>query len=846
MRLTHAALWLIARIVPAGRVRTNPFHAFPQDLRYGLRSLAAAPLFTASVVASLAVGIASTSAAFGFLHSIMFRGLPGVEEQDRLVRLTIHRGCGWPNCWISSSTPEDYDVLRGSVPSVEAVSAEASTHVAVRIGAEAHSLRAALVSANYFDVLGVRPALGRGFTGEEQQLAHANVAVIGHTLWQRLFSQDPGVLGQFVDVAGHAVRIVGVTPPKFGSSAKGSMQVGGEYGTEVWLPLPLAPALVQPADGPGGTVLPQTEYRFNYVGRLKPAATFEQVQADAAVASARIKASRGAAGADSFVQAQGVFRLLPEEASRLLVNFMLVPMVVLAIACMNAANLLLARGSERARDIAVRLALGASRWRVMRQVLAESLMIAVFAGVLSIPVIRWLLALGETATGFPMEASGPALRFTIVASLLCALGFGLAPAVAAARSRAALGSSRPGDRGPGRMRARRVMVAVQVALSLGLLATGGQVLGAVRGLFERTGAADPERLVLASFDLNHLKFARPAGEDFYRQLLDRVSHIPGVENAALARRSALWTWGRGSGASPIIAWGPEDGPKKGGLYLGGYAAGDLTGTVGLRLVSGRGFRPEDATPQPTAAIVSRAFADAKLKGSAVGRTIRVAARNQGYAKSVEVRIVGVVEAAEDLAYTTRPMQTVYVATPLEYEPALTLYVRSRGELGHVGPALRATVRDIDPRVPIIELETLASLTSRRHFEERIMAGGLTLLGTIALALATAGLYALVSFMVTLRQREIGVRIALGAAPSGILRLVLGQSMRLALIGGAFGGVVAIVLGAVAHASILGTPRIDAALLVAATGVLTAAMALASAIPARRASRVDPIIVLRQD
>jgi predicted permease len=513
---------------------------------------------------------------------------------------------------------------------------------------------------------------------------------------------------------------------------------------------------------------------------------------------------------------------------------------------MNAANLLLARGSERARDVAVRLALGASRWRVIRQVLVESLMLAILAGAVSIPVIQWLLTLGEAASGFPLELSTPALLFTMAASVVCAFGFGLAPAVRAARSRPGLGSSRPGDQPPGRMRARRVMVGVQVALSLGLLATGGQVLGAVQGLLERTGAAEPDRLVLASLDLNQLKFGRPAGEEFYRRLLERVSQIPGVRQAALARRSALWTWGRGSGASPIIAWGPDDTPKKGSLYLGGYASGDLTGTVGLRLVAGRGFRPEDATPQPTAAIVSRAFADAKLDGSAVGRTIRVAARNQGYAKSVEVRIVGVVEAAEDLSYTWRPQQTVYVASPLEYEPALTLYVRSRAELGHVAPALRAAVRDIDPRVPVMELETLATLTQRRTLEERVMAGGLTLLGSIALALATAGLYALVSFMVTLRRRELGVRIALGAAPGEILRLVLGQSMRLALVGAAFGAVAAIVLGAVVHASILGAPGVDATLLLAAAGTLTAAMACASAVPARRAARVDPITVLRQE
>jgi predicted permease len=829
-----------------GRKHGGPFHAFPQDVRYAVRGLFAARLFTLSVVASLGVGIASTSAAFGFLHTLMFRGIPGAAEEDRLVRLTINRGCGWPGCWIDSSTPEDYEVLRGALPSLDAVSAEASAQVAVRIGTEAHSLGATIVSANYFDVLGVRPAIGRGFRVEEQQLAYANVAVIGYTLWQRLFAEDPAVLGQFVDVAGQTVRIVGVAPPKFGGGAKGNMRPGGGTGAEIWLPMALASRLLPIAEGPMGRTLPRTEYDFRYVGRLKSETSIEHAHSDAAVAGTRIAGARGAAGADSFVQVRHVLRMDRSEANRLLTNLMVVPMLVLAIACLNAANLLLARGSERARDIAVRLALGASRWRVVRQILTESLLLALMAGALSIPLIQWLLSIGEAATGMPLSLSAPALLFTMTASLLCAFGFGLAPAVRAAQASAGLGSSRPGDHGPGRMRARRAMVAVQVALSIGLLATGGQVIGAMKSLFERTGAADPEHLVLASFDLDQLKFTRPAAGEFYSRLLDEVRRMPGVENAALSRRGALWTWGRGIGSSSIVAWGPDDEPKDGTLYLGGYAGGDLTGTVGLRLVAGRGFRPEDATPQPSAAIVSRAFAEAKLKRGAIGRRIRVATRTQRHTDSVEVTVVGVVEAAEDLSYTKREMRSVYVASPLQAEPALTLYVRSRGGIQQLGPAVRAAARTIDPRVPIVEIETLAALTERRHFEERIMAGGLTLFGTIALLLATAGLYALVSFMVTLRRRELGVRIALGAAPGDILRLVLRQSLRLALAGSLFGGVVALVLGALVHASMLGTPGVDVTLFVAAAAILGCAMLLASAIPARRAARVDPLTVLRQE
>jgi putative ABC transport system permease protein len=389
-------------------------------------------------------------------------------------------------------------------------------------------------------------------------------------------------------------------------------------------------------------------------------------------------------------------------------------------------------------------------------------------------------------------------------------------------------------------------VVVQVALSLGLLATGAQVIGAVRTLFSISGASDPDRLILASFDLDQLRMPAGAGEAFYRQLVERVATLPSVDSVVLTRRSALWTWGRGSGNSPIIAWGPDAGPKDGAHHLGGYVDGNLTRTVGLRLVAGRSFVPEDRTANPRAAIVSRAFADKHFKGTAVGGRIRVSPPGQRYPESVEAVIVGVIEAAADISYSKAPLPTVYVSRPLQYEPALTLYIRSRADLGRVAPELRSVVDQIDPRVPMMELSTLTRLMERRHFEEQLMASALTLLGAIALALATAGLYGLVSFMVTLRHRELGIRMALGASSSDILQLVLRQSLRLASVGGILGGFAALILGGLVHANIVGVPAIDVTLFLVAAAVLGTAMMLASFIPALRASRVNPITVLRQE
>jgi predicted permease len=760
--------------------------------------------------------------------------------------VTVNRSCGWQGCWISSSTLEDYELLRGSLPAFEDLSARTFAQVAIRIGGDAHALAGELVSPNYFDLLGVRPGIGRAFGPDEDGRQGELVAVISQSAWRRLFGADTRVLGQFIEVAGRPARIIGVAPPRFGGSPKGNTAPNSDNGTEIWLPLSLTPSLVPAETASDRRRLLDAEYEIQYVGRLKSGATLEQARADASVATARIKDAHPATHDTAWVQVDGGVTRQLEQPSVALAALMAVPMLVLGIACVNAANLLLARGTQRSREVAVRLALGASRWRVIRQLMTESLLLSMLASALALPLMVWSLALAEAATGLPAPLSGPTLIFTSLATLLCALGFGLAPAVRTARRTAALGSSRMGDQTPSRMRGRRAMVVAQVALSVGLLATASQMIGAVRTLFSITGATDPDRVVLASFDLDQLRMPPAAGESFYRRLLERVGHLPSVESVVLARRSALWTWGRGSGNSPIIVWGPNAGPKDGKHHLGGYVAGDLSQTVGLRLVSGRAFLPEDATANPRTAIVSRAFADSQFKGAAVDGMIRVSTPNQRYPDSVEAVIVGVIEAAADVSYSRRPLQTVYVSRPLQYEPALTLYIRSRVDPGLLAPELRDVVQQLDPRVPILEIATLETLTARRHFEERLMAGALTLLGGIALALATAGLYGLVSFIVTLRHRELGIRMALGASSSEVLRLVLSQSMRLAFIGGALGGGIALVLGAVVHANIVGVPSVDGTLFLAATAVLGTAMLLASVIPARRASLVDPITVLRQE
>jgi putative ABC transport system permease protein len=319
-----------------------------------------------------------------------------------------------------------------------------------------------------------------------------------------------------------------------------------------------------------------------------------------------------------------------------------------------------------------------------------------------------------------------------------------------------------------------------------------------------------------------------------------------VDAAGLGHPRGMWTFGLGSSSRAIVVWLPDDAPDKARWqYVGGYVAGDLFRAVGLELLQGRGFTPEDARATPQVAIVNRPMAEQLFDGAALGRSFRVAGSSR-HEESIEVRIVGIVEPTIERSYSPKPVPAVYLPAPFRYEPALALYVRSRTSMEALAPALRAAVREVDPRVPFADVGTLRSRFEERNMEEHILASGATILGAVALLLATAGLYGLFSFIVSLRQREIGVRMALGAEPSAVQRLVLHQALWLSLWGAAIGASIAIVAGAVIRAEIYGTPSIDPLMFVASAAILAVAMLAAGFFPARRASRVDPIVVLRQD
>jgi predicted permease len=598
--------------------------------------------------------------------------------------------------------------------------------------------------------------------------------------------------------------------------------------------------------------LPLPTNEINYVGRLSASSSIDDVLSQAEVAAAHVAAPPAEGQRRRLTR---VRRLAVDDTSGLAVEIaavMLVPFVVLLIGCINAANLLLARGIQRGRDTAVRLALGASRWRVVRQTLAECALLALLSAAVALALLAWALSALELLVSFPMAVDLRVVMFAVTVSLASVVAFGLAPALrlSSANPGAALGSSRGGqDRS--RSRVRQGLVAAQVALSLGLLATGGQLITAARQLGAITGAQDPSTLLMVSFDLAQLDAEPAAAEAFYGSLLDRVQRLPGVERAGLANGGALWTFGGRSGDnSQFLAWSPGASPDASQSVFGGYVAGDLFEAVGVRLLRGRTFEPADGTERPRVALVNRTAADRYFDGNAVGQIIRVAARGQQYDASQEAQIVGVVESVLepysvlDLEDPTVP--GIYLPARLEDEPALTLYVRARDTPSGVLAGIRQATDAVDPRVPFISSMTLAERQYERQIEDRLAAQGLTTLGLLGLALACGGLYGMVSFLVSMRRREIGVRMALGAEPRGILRLVLKHGMNVALLGAAIGGAISVVLSVVLRANMYGVPPMDAAALAGTMALLLTVVLFASFVPARRAARVDPMVVLRDE
>ena len=831
-----------------------------RDVRYAMRSLGRAQGFSFSVIGNLSLGLAAMVVAFALINSRLSRPSAGMPDPDRLVELKILETglLTRPAATALADYPDVVRALREEMPGLEGLASFTQSDVAVTLP-QPRSVPAALVSPNYFDVIGVRPAIGRTFAPEGGG-AESPAAIISHALWMREYGGSRSVVGRPIQAAGQTFEVIGVTPSGFADI---------NPRVELWLPIGFVDRVaMEDPERRAGRVI-------RYVGRMRDGHGVDHVETALGVVAGRLgvarppgdlNAGRLVASTDDStervrVEVSGLGVDLADIAAEIAIVLAL-PFLVLAIACVNAANLLLVRASGRNREVAIRLALGASRFRVVRQLILESLILAIGAALLALPLAWSAIQLVTAFVTFPMPLDGRVVAGALVAAFLTALGFGLVPALTASGERpsVALGTSPAGVGGTrSEARGRRVLVAVQIALSLGLLASGIQLASRLDPVPRGT---DPDRMLLASFDLAQLRFSSGESNAFYAALLARVSKLPGVEAAGLSGRNLLWTSDLSFGNEVVLSgrdllWTPDAQPLnltipnrlRRRFAVSGSAGGDLFRALGLDLLQGRDFSPADWREIPEVAIVTERLASTIEGGAVLGRSLHVSTLPGE--PEADVRIIGIVESPAELY--GHDVAAIFFPSPFfpsqfQNGTARTLYVRAEGAADSLAPAIRNIVAQIDPRVPLLELATLdQKIRADTKFQlHRMLAWAAAVLGIVALALASFGLYGVTSYSVAMRAREIAVRMALGARAGRVVAMVLRQALALAAIGSALGGLVALAAGRIIQAEVFGVAGVDMASLGGSAALLTAVMLVASGLAAWRAARLDPNVVLREE
>jgi predicted permease len=808
--------------VRAGIVEAN-------DARVALRGLGRAPGFAVAVVLMLGTGIAATVTAFSVLDAMVFRPpTPGVTDPQTVVSVHVSRRSADSQFGRVDSTYDDFRALSNGISALSSLSARVEARVAVSVGGPPVAVDGAIVSDNYFDVLGIAFTAGRGFGASGRSATDAH-AVISHTFWRRHF-EGRSVVGAPLLVNGVSVPIVGVMAPADAGSP------------DVWIPFALSHLALRDADGQPVSVAASSARHFRYYGRLAPGATLERARAQAAaVAGVLDSADPGRGDVEVGVSPLRLGRTAGGQAMEAL-TFLAVPLTVLAIACLNAASLMLARSTRRGREWALRLMLGSPVHRLLGYVLIESVLLAAAAAGFGLLVADQILSIVERylPSRDLLLMDLRVVAFTIAIALLTALAFGLGPALHAV-SCASAGAPTAVRRWTAPVsRTRRVLVAVQVTLSLALLAVGWQFVHAVRASNTALDFRDADRVLVASFDLDPVGLSPSAVDDFYTRLLERTVARPEVDAAALTNVPIR-------GAMPrhvlVRAWPGDSAAAAARTLVAVHVEGDPGDALDLQLEEGRWFRPEDRRGVPSAVIVNRAVADREFAGRALGRTLEVAAF-EGTVRH-PVTVIGIIATSTGRpARSTGPVMLLPSAlTPTRVR---ALWIRPRPGQTVEGATIRALVRETDSRVPIDALTTAGQLLARYEPDHVGVIGAVVALGIVALLLSAAGFFGLLSYIVSLRSKEIGVRAALGAEPVALVRLMVRQSAVPVVIGLVCGVGLAMATGVMLRSLIYGSSPIDPVALAGACAVLLLTMAAAAAAPARRAARVDPIAVLRHD
>lgn len=810
-----------------------------QDVRFALRTLRKSPGFTLAVILTLALGIGANTAIFSLIDAVILRTLP-VRDPERLVFLeAVSRG-GTDGDF----SPALYEQIRDHNESLSGVVAFDGTRLSADVDGQPDVLWGECVSGNFFDLLGVRPQRGRALTGEDDRPASPPAAVISHRYWERRFGLDPAVVGRTITLKSIPFTVVGVAP-------EGFLGIEPGWSPDLWMPL-----------------AHWTRVRLNdhvsvgILGRLKPGMGRERAQAelDAIYRGSGLQPSGSTPSSPGQQSPPSRLVLTPgarglsdlrDQFSLPLAILMAVVLAVLLIACANVANLMLARATARRKEISLRLAIGAGRARLIRQLLTESVLLALAGGLTGFLLAAWgsdallrLVSNGPAPVSLEIHHDARILGFTAGLSLVIGILFGLTPALRATTTdlNSVLKDSSVQGGGGRSSGLRGALVMLQVSLSVVLLVAAGLLARSLHELFRVDPGFERDRVLLVRAYPTIVGFEGARELDLYSRLQERLQAIPGVRSASLSRFGFLGgRWPRRISLSGGAAAAPDE-----ATALCYPVSWRFFETMGVPLLQGRDFGPADAAAAPRVAVVSEAFARLHFpRAYALGRRFRFGDET---ADAAELEIVGIVRDVRSLSLRdegSRPAVYIPISqTPADRLGQITIALRTTMDAAAGAAAIRRHVQAIDGGLPIVGAETQSEFAAESLGTERLMSKLAGAFAILALLLASIGLYGVLAYDVAQRAREIAIRIAIGAKPADLLRLVVGQGFRLVLPGALVGLAAAFAVPRVLTSILFGVSPSDPLTLAGTTLLLVLVALLACYIPARRAMAGDPLLALR--
>ena len=820
-----------------------------QDLRYALRAFAGNPGFTAAAIVSLAIGIGANTSIFSAASALLLRPLP-YQDASRLVILWNRSpGLGIAEDWFSTA---QYADIKDGHQGFEQIAIAIGNNVNLTDDGEPERIGTVRVSSNLLPMLGARPALGRLFVAAEDKAGAAPVAVLGHGTWMRRYGGDRGVLDRTLTLNGVATRVVGVLPASFSLRREVMPTLGGAAGeAELLLPLPLAP----------NAASARNHEDYNIIGKLRPGVSVRQAQAEMNGITARLRREH-----PDFYPPNGglTFGVVPlqeqvvGDVRRPLLMLLASVGFVLLIACANVANLQLSRALSRQKEIAVRAALGASRARIVRQLLTESVLLALIGGVLGLLLAQASLVAIQNvgAKSVPrlheIAIHGGVLTFTLAVSLLSGLLFGLAPALRVARldlhdnlkesGRGAAGAGALWARGPN---LRRLLVIGELALSVMLLVGAGLLIRSFVMVQHVPPGFNPSQALTLELTLSGRKYNdAQAVLETYRNIWESLEQLPGARAAGGVSSLPL---------SQTFAWGPitvEGRPQQpGDAFINvdqRTAGGSYFRAMEIPLLKGRLFTEQDTRTSPRVLVIDDAMAQQLWPHEdPLGKRIRLGGIDAS-ASAPWLTVVGVVGRVKQYGLDGDSRIAFYLAHTQSPARGMSVVVRSGSDPASLTAAVRQRLRAIDPDLPIYNVQTMVQRVDESLARRRFAMLLLTLFAAIALCLSTLGIYGVIAYLVAQGTRELGIRMALGCTPRGVLALVVRHGMGMAIVGVAIGLAGAFALTRLMSSLLFGVTPSDPLTFGAVSTLLTAVAVLASYVPGRHAARIDPVISLRSE